>query len=158
MMAGLPIGAGFAVQPDPSKADPVRWGMQTMDGVIRNPDNAQHYMQLDVLDQVVRISFEGEEVAVSNRAMRLLEVGRRLYQPQYYIPIEHIAGKLVRTEKSTHCPLKGNAAYFDLSDETGIRAKEIAWSYPEPYDFAVQLAGHIAFDPKRVSTSVEAVR
>ena len=71
-MAGLPIGAGFALQPDLVEIDPVRWGIQTMDGVIRNPDNAQHYMQLDVLDQVVRITFEGEDLAVSSRAMRLL--------------------------------------------------------------------------------------
>ncbi len=127
-----------------------------MEGVIRNPGNPHHYMQLDVLDQKVRILFEGEEVAVTDRAMRLLEVGRRLYAPQYYIPVEDIFAKLVQTDKATHCPLKGQAAYFDLHGETGVRAGEIAWSYPTPFDFAAPLAGHIAFDAKRVATCVEA--
>lgn len=127
-----------------------------MEGVIRNPGNANHYMQLDVLDQRVRILFDGDEVAASDRAMRMLEVGRRLYPPQYYIPVEDIVGELVQTDKATHCPLKGQACYFDLHGETGVLAGEIAWSYPAPFEFAAPLAGHIAFDPKRVAICVEA--
>lgn len=125
--------------------------------VIRNPSNPDHFMQLDRLDQRVRVTFGGADIAVSDRAIRLMEHGRRLYQPQYYIPADDIAASLVRSDKATHCPLKGNATYFGLQDEAGrLKADNLAWSYMDPYEFARQLAGRIAFDPLRVSITVEA--
>lgn len=115
-------------------------------------------MQLDLLDQRVRIHLDQTEIAVTDRAIRLLEVGRRIYQPQYYIPVEDIGATLVRSDKATHCPLKGNATYFDLQGEDGqVRARELGWSYADPFDFAEQLSGRIAFDPRRVTTTVEAI-
>ena len=125
--------------------------------VIRNPDNPDHYMQLDVMEQTVRILLGDSEVARSDKALRLLEAGRRLYQPQYYVPIDDVTAKLVRSEKSTHCPLKGDAAYFHLEDsDEGTPAQDLVWSYPEPLDFSAQLAGYVAFDPQRVTIIVEA--
>lgn len=127
------------------------------EGAIYNPSNRTHFMQLDLLDQRVRIVLGEKEIAVTNRAIRLLEVGRRMYQPQYYLPPEDVSGHLVRSDKATHCPLKGNAAYFDLHDDDGqVRARDVGWSYTEPYEFANQLSGRIAFDPKRVTITVEA--
>ncbi len=125
--------------------------------IIRNPANEAHYMQLDDMTQTVRVAFEGKQIAHSRNAMRLLEVGRGLYPPQYYIPEADISVPLRKTEKSTHCPLKGNAAYFDVLDgDSAVQAAELGWSYPDPFDFASRLAGYIAFDPKRVSITVEA--
>ncbi len=127
-----------------------------IEGAIHNPANPDHYMQLDRLDQTVRVFYDGEEIAATNQALRLLEAGRRLYQPQYYIPEADISASLVRVSKQTHCPLKGDAAYFDLLGEADTRAESLGWAYPDPFDFASQLAGHIAFDPKRVTITVEA--
>jgi uncharacterized protein (DUF427 family) len=125
--------------------------------VVRNPANHAHYMQLDAMTQAVRITLDGTVIAHSPNAMRLLEVGRGLYPPQYYIPEAEVSAPLRKTEKSTHCPLKGNAAYFDVLDDDGTtRAAELGWAYPEPYEFAARLAGYVAFDPKRVSITVEA--
>ena len=86
--------------------------------------------------------------------MRLLEVGRKAYAPQYYIPREDISAALVRTDKSTHCPLKGDASYFSIVDAEG--GEEIGWAYESPFDFASPLAGHIAFDLRRVSIAINA--
>jgi len=126
------------------------------ESAIRNPNNPDHFMQLDRLDQRVRVSLGGEEIAVTDRALRLLEAGRRLYQPQYYIPEQDISARLVKTSKVTHCPLKGDAAHFDVHGDDGPRAHELAWSYPTLFEFADALAGHVAFDPRRVTIVVEA--
>ncbi|MCR9139248.1 MAG: DUF427 domain-containing protein [Alphaproteobacteria bacterium] len=124
---------------------------------IRNPSNHDHFMQLDRLNQRVRIAFDGMDIAVSDGAIRLLEHGRRLYQPQYYVPHADIDVQLVRSDRATHCPLKGNATYFSLRDEDGqVTADNLGWSYEDPYDFAVALSGYVAFDPQRVSITVEA--
>ena len=124
---------------------------------VRNPSNHAHYMQLEDMTQTLRITLEGSVIAQTSNAMRLLEVGRSLYPPQYYIPDSEVIAPLRKTGKSTHCPLKGDAAYFDVLDGDGtVRAAELGWSYPEPYDFASRLAGYTAFDPKRVSITIEA--
>ena len=66
--------------------------------------------------------------------------------------LEIRGGRLVRTDRSTHCPLKGDAEYFDLVIREGdVLATEIAWSYPEPPDFASALAGRIAFYADKVT-------
>ncbi|MCP4319085.1 MAG: DUF427 domain-containing protein [Hyphomicrobiales bacterium] len=111
-------------------------------------------MQLDNLDQKVRIMFGDTLVAETDNALRLLEVGRKAYAPQYYIPVGDISAALSRTEKSTHCPLKGDASYFTIDDVSG--ADEIGWSYEQPFDFAAPLSGYIAFDLRHVSIAIEA--
>jgi uncharacterized protein (DUF427 family) len=125
-----------------------------IEGVIRNPSNPRHFMQLDPVGQTLRIYYSGFLVAETEGAMRLLEVGKRAYAPQYYIPREDITVALTRTEKSTHCPLKGDASYFTIDGADG--AREIGWAYETPFDFAVQLSGYIAFDLRRVSITIDA--
>lgn len=114
-------------------------------------------MQLDRVQQRVRIFYAGSEIATTDRALRLLEVGRRLYPPQYYIPEGDIVARLVSVDRQTHCPLKGDAAYFDLLADDAATGEAIGWSYPEPLEFASELAGHIAFDPRRVTITIEAL-
>ncbi|WP_419910907.1 DUF427 domain-containing protein [Hoeflea sp.] len=130
-----------------------------IEGAIHNPSHPQHFMQVDKMDQKVCVSFGDIRLAETGRALRLLEVGRRIYQPQYYIPREDVPVNLVKTEKSTRCPLKGQASYFSIVDETGEElAAEIGWSYEEPFDFAELISGYIAFDPRRVTITVEAAK
>lgn len=125
-----------------------------IEGAIHNPSNPRHFMQLDNLDQKVRIMFGDTPVAETDKALRLLEVGRKVYAPQYYIPRQDISVPLTRTDKSTHCPLKGDASYFSIDDAAG--AEEIGWSYDRPFDFAALLSGYIAFDLRRVSIAIDA--
>lgn len=124
-------------------------------GAIHNPSNHQHFMQLDRLVQRVSVHFDGVLIAESSRAIRLLEAARRLYQPQYYLPRDSVLTILSQTEKSTYCPLKGTASYFDIVDVDGaVVSSEIGWSYQNPLEFSSDIAGYIAFDPKRVSITV----
>ena len=125
-----------------------------IEGAIHNPSNPRHFMQLDPVGQTVRIRFGDLLVAETEGAVRMLEMGKCAYAPQYYIPREDISVALTRTDKSTHCPLKGDASYFTIDGADG--AQEIGWAYETPFDFAAQLAGYIAFDLRRVSITIDA--
>ena len=127
-----------------------------LEGAIQNPSNPRHCMQLDPVGQTLRIHFDDLLVAESDQAMRMLEVGKRAYAPQYYIPRHDVRVALTRTARSTHCPLKGDASYFSIDGAGG--AEEIGWSYETPLDFAAQLSGHLAFDLRRVAITIDAAR
>ncbi|WP_206057249.1 DUF427 domain-containing protein [Nitratireductor sp. XY-223] len=130
-----------------------------IEGAIHNPSRPQHFMQVDRMDQKVQVKFGDLKIADTDRALRLQEVGRRIYQPQYYIPREDVPASLRKTEKSTLCPLKGHASYYSLVDDAGEElAEELGWSYEDPFEFAEQISGYIAFDPRRVTITVEAAK
>jgi uncharacterized protein (DUF427 family) len=67
-----------------------------------------------------------------------------------YIPRSDVdMTRLVRTAHATHCPYKGDAAYWSI--QTGARVVETAvWSYESPYSDVAAIAGHLAFYPDRV--------
>lgn len=117
---------------------------------IKRPDAPQHYMVLRPIDGriVVRLP-NGEKIADSTRATRLLECGHTLYDPVAYLPLEDVSAKLDIEPGTTHCPLKGDACYFSLSANGEIQEK-IAWSYRSPLDFSMPIKGLVAFYANRV--------
>ena len=55
-----------------------------------------------------------------------------------------------RTDRSTHCPYKGDASYFSL--RAGDRTAENAvWTYEQPFPAMAPIAGHLAFYPDKVT-------
>ena len=119
---------------------------------IHNPDEPRHFMRIKPVKGRVRILLDGEVLAESDSAMRVLEAGRDLYDPVLYVPAGDVRAKLSQVGKRTFCPLKGHASYFDLVSEEGrVEAPEIAWSYQETFDFAEELKDLVAFDPARVA-------
>jgi len=118
---------------------------------IHNPKEPRHFMRIKPGKGRVRILREGRLLAESETALRLLEVGRDLYDPVLYLPRDDVVAKLAGADKRTHCPLKGDARYYDLcGDNDNVEAVEIAWSYEETFDFATELRDLIAFDAKQV--------
>ena len=119
---------------------------------IHRPDEPRHFMRLRPTGRRIRVLREGSVLADSGDALRVIEVGRDVYDPKIYFPEGHVAARLKRNQKSTHCPLKGDAVYYDLVDEQDeMLCAEIAWAYPEPFDFATGLEGRIAFYPDKVT-------
>ncbi len=95
----------------------------------------------------VRVSFAGAVVADSTRALRLQEAS---YPAVLYIPREDADPALLqRTERSTHCPYKGDASYYSI-EAGGRRAENAIWSYETPYPAMAEITGHLAFYPDRV--------
>lgn len=118
---------------------------------IHNPAEPRHFMRIKPVKGQVRILFEGRVLAESNEALRVLEAGRDIYDPVFYLPFSDIRARLMATAKRTSCPLKGQASYFDLvSNQGGVEVAEIAWSYQETFDFAALLRNRVAFDASRV--------
>ncbi len=121
-----------------------------MEGAIRRPDAPSHFMVLKPISKriVVRLT-NGPVLAESTTATRLMEAGKALYDPVVYLPMEDVTVALARQDRTTFCPLKGDASYFRL--ESGQDTQDdIAWSYEAPFDFSRDIKGLIAFYPDRV--------
>ena len=100
----------------------------------------------------VRVTFAGKVIADSTSALTLQEVG---YPPVQYIPREDAdMGLLKETTHVTACPYKGQASYFSIVVD-GRVAENAVWSYEQPYPAVADIAGYLAFYPKRVDAIEE---
>jgi len=119
---------------------------------IHNPREPRHFMKVKPASRRVRALRDGVVLADSGDARRVLELGRDFYDPVFYFPTADVRASLVKAARTSHCPIKGDAIYFDLVDSTGaVLQPEIAWSYPEPFDFTTGLTGLIAFYADQVT-------
>jgi uncharacterized protein (DUF427 family) len=67
-----------------------------------------------------------------------------------YIPRDDAdMGLLVRSTHTTHCPYKGDAAYYSLSVD-GRTAENAVWTYETPFPAMADIKEHLAFYPDRV--------
>jgi uncharacterized protein (DUF427 family) len=101
-----------------------------------------HVLYLHEVPQRVRGRFAGETVVDTRRAMLLHETG---LLPQWYVPLADVRQDLIeRTDRTTHCPFKGDASYWTL--RVGDRAAENAiWGYEHPKPDCPPLTGLVAF-------------
>jgi len=100
--------------------------------------------RVEPVSERIRIVFNGEVIADSNWAYRVLETS---HPPVYYLPQQDIRMELLSlTDKSSYCEWKGKAVYFTLS-VGGKKASNTAWSYPDPAPEFEEIQGHLAFYP-----------
>ena len=89
--------------------------------------------------------------AVLGETTRALELREGDYPPVIYVPREDIAMTLLdKTTRTTTCPWKGEASYFDIVTNAGP-IHDAAWSYESPKDGMEQIAGHLAFYTDKVA-------
>jgi uncharacterized protein (DUF427 family) len=99
----------------------------------------------------VRVTFNGEVVAESTDAIRLEE---GTYPPVYYLPRKDVKmERLIRTSHTTHCPHKGDATHFSVSN--GRTARNAVWSYEQPLAQMSVIKDHVAFYPDKVDSIEE---
>ena len=105
---------------------------------------------IEVHEGPARARLEGETLAESERALVLRERG---YPPRVYFPQADVRmERLTRTAHTTHCPYKGDAAYWTVAAK-GEALENAAWAYPEPIAAVAEIAGHISFaDPVELET------
>jgi len=65
----------------PSRREEVTLAKET----IHNPEDARHFMRIKPVAGRVRISHRGRLLAQSDRALRVLEAGKDLYDPTIYL-------------------------------------------------------------------------
>lgn len=122
-------------------------------GHIRDP-----YHRVDIRDtsRLVQVVAGDTIVAESRRAKVLSETG---LPNRYYVPADEVRPDLlVPSATHTVCPYKGTASYRSLhrspGGEDGV-ITDAAWSYPEPFDGARAIAGHLCFVADGVETMVD---
>jgi len=90
----------------------------------------------------VRVVSGGETIADSREVTYVHESG---LQPVYYFPPADVRSDVLEPfDKQTHCPKKGDAAYYSIRVGSHV-VDGGAWYYPEPLPGAEPLRGLIAF-------------
>ena len=90
----------------------------------------------------------GAVLGESTAALELVEGG---HEPVIYFPRSDISMAFFdQSDKTTHCPHKGDATYFDLIAKSGTIA-DAAWSYEAPLEGVAEIAGHLAFYGDKVA-------
>ncbi len=126
-----------------------------VENAIHNPSEPRHFMQIVPALGRQTVSVGDHVIADSTNAVVVKEVGRGVYDPVVYFPREDVEmDALVRVDKSTHCPLKGDTEYFDIVLKGGVvgdeRIPEAAWSYVK-MTLGDELFELVAFDGNKVT-------
>jgi uncharacterized protein (DUF427 family) len=95
----------------------------------------------------IQIIFNDVVIADTHQAKRVLETS---HPPVYYISPEDMQMQyFTRTNRSTFCEWKGQAAYYTLT--VGDRTESnVAWFYPNPVPAFAGLKDYIALYPSRM--------
>jgi uncharacterized protein (DUF427 family) len=105
----------------------------------RNPN---HKVTFASTPKRVRAMFAGQTVADSTDALLLRETR---HVPVYYFPRTDVRMDLLTpTDRSTHCPYKGDASYWHVAVD-GRVAENAAWSYETPFDDVAGMKDYVAF-------------
>lgn len=95
----------------------------------------------------VVVSVAGKVIADTRDALTLYEAH---YPAVQYIPRKDVdMAQLARTDRTTYCPYKGDAAYFSIP-VGGERSSDAVWTYEAPYAAVADIKDHLAFYPDRV--------
>jgi uncharacterized protein (DUF427 family) len=84
----------------------------------------------------------GAVLGESSNALELSEDG---HEPVIYFPRGDIAMALLdRTDKTTHCPHKGDATFFSIVNMSTVTENAV-WSYESPNEDVAEIKDHLAF-------------
>ena len=96
----------------------------------------------------VKVTADGVVIADTTRALTLKEAS---YPAVQYLPREDAnMALLARTERTTHCPYKGDASYFTVT-AGGLERPNAGWSYEAPSLAVQEIAGHVASSSRSIS-------
>jgi len=100
----------------------------------------------------VRVMLGGFIIAETTEALTLQEA---TLPPVLYIPRQDVHMDLLDpSDRTTHCPYKGDASYFTVNGG-GLVRENAAWSYEEPAPSVAAIKGHVAFYPEKIDAIEE---
>jgi len=118
---------------------------------VKGPD-PDHPITIDRNPSRVVVLLAGRVIADTQDALTLREAS---YPPVQYIPRKDVdMALLARTDHTTHCPYKGDAAYYSIPTG-GERSANAVWTYETPHPAVAAIAEHLAFYPDRVDAIEE---
>jgi uncharacterized protein (DUF427 family) len=107
----------------------------------------EHAVQETHVDERLKVEVDGELVADSDDVIKVEEDD---HPTRYYFPRTDVEmDKLERTAKTTECPFKGTAHYFNLQ-AGGKKLENAVWTYEDPYDEHRDLKDRVAFYDDRM--------
>jgi uncharacterized protein (DUF427 family) len=116
---------------------------------IPGPD---HPITIERNPNRVVVSLAGRVIADTQDALTLREAS---YPPVQYIPRKDVdMAQLARTDHASHCPYKGDAAYYSIP-AGGERSANAVWTYENPHAAVASIKDHLAFYPDRVDAIEE---
>ena len=90
----------------------------------------------------LRATFAGQTVFDTLDAVILRETK---HLPVYYVPrADADMALLARSDRTTHCPFKGDAAYFSLQHGDRV-AENAVWTYETPFDECGPIKDYLGF-------------
>lgn len=117
-----------------------------------HPRNPNHRVEVEPSTREVRVSFAGETIAHSRRALLLFETG---LPTRYYIPKEDVHVEfLVPSSRKTVCPYKGEASYWSVRVHDRS-AEDAVWAYMTPIAECSRIKEHFCFYPDKVEIIAE---
>lgn len=133
--------------------DRFRWFEEDVEIAV-HPRDPFHRVDVRRSTRPVAVRLDGEVVAQSERPVLLFETG---LPTRYYLPLEAWReGSLAPSHHTTACPYKGTAEYRSLRPPSGGEVLDAAaWSYPDPLEEALGVAGLWAVDQGRDRLEVE---
>ncbi len=100
------------------------------------------HIKISKADGTWTVRAGGAVLAETRNALELREGDR---DAVIFFPREDIAmAFLDKTDKTTHCPFKGDASYFSVVTKSRT-LNNVALSYEDPNDPVVEIKGHLAF-------------
>jgi uncharacterized protein (DUF427 family) len=107
------------------------------------PDE-RHPITITPTEGRVVVTLGERVVADTTSALTLQEAD---YPAVQYVPLGDVdPAVLERTDRSTHCPYKGDAGYYSLVAD-GSTHENAVWTYATPHEAVGEIAGHVAFYP-----------
>ncbi|HEY0330436.1 MAG TPA: DUF427 domain-containing protein [Rhodopseudomonas sp.] len=114
---------------------------------MKNP-GPDHPITIQPTAKRVRVSAGGVVIAETSHALTLKEAS---YPAIQYIPRQDAHHEfLERSDRSTHCPYKGDASYFSIK-AGDTRLDNAVWSYEQPFPAMREIKDYLAFYPDKVT-------
>lgn len=97
--------------------------------------------------------FAGDTLVAESKApLVVAETGLPL---RFYLTPDEVLMPLVPTATSTHCPYKGDAAYWSVQLPDGRELADAVWGYPEPLAESARIAGRVCLFADDLRTVVD---
>ena len=101
--------------------------------------------RLELSQKNIRIELNGEIIAHSDRAYRVLETS---HPPSYYVPPDDVRMEYFKPSlRASFCEWKGQARYYQVTVGDRV-AVDAAWTYLKPTMAFTAIAGYFAFYPQ----------
>ncbi len=99
----------------------------------------------------IRVTAGGVVIADTTHALTLKEAS---YPAVQYVPRSDANMALLqRTERTTHCPYKGDASYYSIKAGDKVLDNAI-WTYETPFPAMQGIKDYLAFYPDKVTIEI----